>query len=479
MDELDGIFGGLDQPIPLPDELKARLEQAMLDPLSGLDEPVALPDPLRDRLEVALTRRRAARPLLAAAAVIVLLAGVLSALALARGAGGHGPALAASAPPPTTPAASAVGSSGSGAADQATPGAASSPPSTGPPSRAASPSSGAFIATGEAPPFAFPASTLAGPSGVAASPSAVASPAVKVGVIRGDAAEEAGFAAYLRALDQSGARHIEAVDVSPGHPAAGTVATVNLSGVPVASSNGAASWVSGPLLETLLAPEALLHGSVFDFSSAAERQAHLAADALFPSAAPGSTAVIYRSATGVLGATVPAALQQVLQARGVLVTTVVYRPGQPLPAATASAAFLSLDQTEARAWMQAARSVTFPKGVAGVGDLLDPTLAGLLPANATVISPYALASGAEAAALGPAGAEQLHGWVAAKTLAVALWRSGTISTAALAQLAGYGDDLRPAYGVHPGTTSRTAEGLAYVVRNRAFVAVGSFRSDAF
>jgi len=144
---------------------------------------------------------------------------------------------------------------------------------------------------------------------------------------------------------------------------------------------------------------------------------------------------------------------------------------------------LSLDLASARAWLQAAHGVAFPKGVAGVGDLLDPSLASLLPTNAVVVSPYALATGAEAAALGPfpVGAAQLHGWIAAKSLAVALSRSGATTPtelqAALRGLVGYGDGLRPPYQVRPGTNSRLPEGLLFDVQSGRLVAIGSFRTD--
>jgi hypothetical protein len=118
-----------------------------------------------------------------------------------------------------------------------------------------------------------------------------------------------------------------------------------------------------------------------------------------------------------------------------------------------------------------------------VGDLLDPSLAGLLPASAIVVSPYELATGAEAAAIGPSpvGAAPLHGWIAAKTLAVALWRSGASTStelqAALNGLTGYGDGLRPPYAVRAGTNSRTPEGVLFKPEGGHLVAAGSFRTD--
>src|SRR5581483_6783241 len=118
---------------------------------------------------------------------------------------------------------------------------------------------------------------------------APAGPPLRVGIVTGDAAQEAGFRAYIDRLNQSGGvrgHSVELVTVGPGSPATGTVATVNLSALPVAGAAGAPSWATGPLLETLTATENLLpgNGAVFSFASPPERQGHLAADALFPAA---------------------------------------------------------------------------------------------------------------------------------------------------------------------------------------------------
>jgi hypothetical protein len=172
----------------------------------------------------------------------------------------------------------------------------------------------------------------------------------------------------------------------------------------------------------------------------------------------------------------------------VTTAVVTYQPGQAVVPVGAQAAFLSLSPSVAHAWLQGAGGVKFPKGVAGVGDLLDPALLALLPAGTDIMSPYALPTESEAAVLsqgvgGAIDAAALHGWVTAKTLAVAVWQSGATTPSgmqtALDGLAGYTDTLRPPYQVRPGTTSRTPEGLLYTVRGGQFVAVGSFRTDSF
>src|SRR5262249_19129039 len=156
---------------------------------------------------------------------------------------------------------------------------------------------------------------------------------------------EAGFRAYVDRLNQSGGvrgHALELVTVGPGSPAANTIATVNLSTLPVAGPGGPPGWASGPLLETLTATESPLsgNGSVFSFASPPERQGHLAADALFPSTVTGVVkAIVYASAgAGPLHDLVPAAIQSVLEQRGVKVNVVTYDPNvnKPLPPADAA-----------------------------------------------------------------------------------------------------------------------------------------------
>src|SRR5207245_1796478 len=164
------------------------------------------------------------------------------------------------------------------------------------------------------------------------SPAPAAGPQVRVGVVGGNPAEEAGFRAYVQLLNQAGGaggHPFVLVPVSPSGPGR-TAVTVNLSGTPVAGTTGPPGWVSGPLLESLAGPEAVTRGAVFDLASPPERQAHLAADAVFPTAAPGATAVVYQAPSGVLGDQVPAAFDAVLRARNVTPVHVVYRAGDGL-----------------------------------------------------------------------------------------------------------------------------------------------------
>ena len=75
----------------------------------------------------------------------------------------------------------------------------------------------------------------------------------------------------------------------------------------------------------------------------------------------------------------------------------------------------------------------------------------------------------------------VHGWVTAKALAVALWRSGattpSAARAALAGLTGYGDGFAPPLAYRPGTTSRTPDGVLFTVHAGAFTTDHEFQRD--
>ncbi|MGH9010149.1 MAG: ABC transporter substrate-binding protein, partial [Acidimicrobiia bacterium] len=362
--------------------------------------------------------------------------------------------------------------------DSAAPAVTSGPPS------AASPEGGSQDA---APPNQSQKSTSPAPAG----------PALRVGIITGDAAQEAGFRAYVSRLNQAGGvrgRSIELVRVTPGAPAANTIATVNLSSQPVAGPGGAPGWATGPLLETLTATEDLLatHGAVFSFASPPERQGHLAADALFPSdAGAGTTAVIYvPPAPGPLRDAVPEAIKAVLKQRNVTnVQVVTYDPAAGKALTAADAAFVSLDPAAAQAWVAQAKAEGYrpPAGVAGIYSLADDTLAPDLPEGARVVSPYVAPAGDEGQAIRSAGAGTsapvLHGWATAKSLAAAMWRTGADTPAevqaALEGLAGWSSGLAPPYETRSGTRSRTPEGVVFVVQSQAFVAQGGFRRDPY
>jgi ABC-type branched-subunit amino acid transport system substrate-binding protein len=606
-DEPELPLAGLDAERPLPPELRARLEAALLAAAAGglpvpadaesLDAPRPLPEALRTRLESALlaeaaaavpaeaaappaavaataaseaaevvpleARRRKVVAVWSSVAAVLLLVIAVAGLA---GRGGSGTQHVAVGPTTSTAGAPVSIPSGTGATEPPAPAAveaatAPAPPATTPTSRPGKPAPGSGQPTtttnpigpvapspaptgpanpnpggtgdpaggssdpGPAPPFynsspshdsapsmatqpATPAPS-SGSGGSGANPPQGATPPqsqksatpatgspLRVGIVTGDAAQQAGFGAYIDRLNQSGGvrgHSIELVTVGPGAPAAGTIATVNLSTLPVAGPGGPPSWATGPLLETLSAPESLLagDGAVFSFASPPERQGHLAVDALFPSAVADhtTTAVIYAAPSGPLGDTVPKAMQSALEARGVKVVVSVYDPAASKTTLVdrADAAFLSLDPAAAKAWVAQAKQAGYHpgKGVAGIYSLADDTLAPDLPEGARVVSPYAAPSGDEAQAIrsgaGGTSAPVLHGWVSAKALAAAIWRTGADTPAelqtALEGLAGWSPGLAPPYETRPGTRSRTPEGVVLQVQSGAFVADGGFRRD--
>jgi len=600
-DEPEFPFDGLDAERPLPPELHARLEAALLAAAAGglpipadtrglhqppetdaesLDAPRPLPEPLRARLESALLaaaaaaassspasspgaasdvvplagRRRRVVAAWSSVAAVLLLVVAVAGLAGRSGNSGSGSLEAAGGPTTTSlepPAPLPSGAGGSTDVTSPVPTASVSPttravrprpsptttgpkaPGTGTP--ATSPTVPASPApTGSTPPPATeqgapppfynspapggstgsaPAMTSgpapAAPSGGSGSQdagpsnqtnkSATPAPAgtrLRVGIIPGDAAQEAGFRAYINRLNQSGGvsgHGIDLVTVGPGAPAADTIATVNLGSQPVAGSGGAPGWATGPLLETLTATADLLpgNGSVFSFASPPERQGHLAADALFPADAPaGTKAVIYvPAAPGPLRDAVPAAMKAVLEARHVTVLVVTFDPAAHKPLTPADAAFVSLDPAAAKAWVAQAKADGYrpAAGVAGIYSLADESLLPDLPEGARVVSPYVVPAGDEGQAIRSEGrgtsAPVLHGWATAKSLAAALWRSGADTPAgvqaALEGLQGWSSGLAPAYETRSGTRSRTPEGVVFAVQSQAFVAQGGFRRDPY
>ena len=534
----------LDAPRPLPEPLRARLESALLAEAATVSaQTTGAVVPLESR------RRKVVAWWSAVAAVLVLLLGVAG-LANIDG-GGSGKVEVANAPTtttteapaslpsdagvspevpvaaPTGPASTATtrGSKPRSSPTTTAPPFVASPPQTSPtttPAPASSqPGGGATqpapteSSRGPAPPFydsTAPSGDATSPPAMTASPtggsgdqqgaapnqpqrsaSPATGPALRIGVIPGDADQEAGFQAYINRLNRNGgvAGHpIELVNVGPGSPAANTVATVNLGLQPVAGPGGAPNWAAGPLLETLTATENLLpgNGAVFSFASPPERQGHLAADAVFPAEAPGKKAVIYvPSAPGPLRDVVPEAIEAVLKERKVNVEVVTFTPGADKPFPAADAAFVSLDPTAAEAWVAQAKSANYrpSAGVAGIYSLFDESLLADLPEGARVVSPYVVPSGTEGQAIrsegGGMSASVLHGWATAKSLAAAIWRTGADSPAevqaALEGLAGWSSGLAPTYETRPGTRSRTPEGVVFRVQSQAFVPDGGFRRD--
>ena len=532
----------LDAPRPLPEPLRARLEAALLAGATTAPRGEVVP----------LERRRRVVAAWSSVAAVLFLVIAVAGLALRGGSPDSGELLAGgttsttaptSAPLPsgaevegTSPAAAGPAPTATTRAPRPTPTTARPPGTTttvptkpgGPgstnPTSALPPAGSntgpapAPASTDPGPPPPFynsPESATAGPpaamspggsagaapSGDSASsePQKSASPttgaALRVGIITGDAAQEAGFRAYVNRLNQAGGVRGHALDlvpVSSGSPGANVVATVNLSPQPVAGPGGAPGWATGPLLETLTAPESVLpgNGAVFSFSSPPERQGHLAADALFPSAVGGPTrAAIYAATSGPLSDVVPQAMKAVLEARGVTVTIHTYDPAKnPGLDPGADAALLSLDPSAAKAWVAQAKAAGHRPtgGVAGIYSLFDESLAPDLPDGARVVSPYAVPGGEEGQAIRSAGgisAPVLHGWAGAKALAAAIWRTDADTPAemqaALEGLAGWSSGLAPAYETRPGTRARTPEGVVFRVQSGALSPDGGFRRDPY
>ncbi|HET9770769.1 MAG TPA: ABC transporter substrate-binding protein [Acidimicrobiia bacterium] len=571
-------LAGLDAERPLPAELRARLEAALLAAVGeglpvpadaeSLDAPRPLPEPVRARLEAALLaeaavsaagevvpldgRRRRAFAVWSSVAAVVFLVIAVAGLALRGGGPGSGdvevaggatsstvptsaplpsgaevptgvqspaavPATTATtrAPRPGRTTSTTARPPGTTTTVPAGPGAPTAAP-TAPGAGTADPPAPAPASTDPGPPPPFdnsseaalagpPAATTqpggsagAAPQGDSAPPQKSASPTtgtvLRIGIVTGDAAQEAGFRAYVNRLNQAGGvrgHTLELVPVSAGSPAANLVATVNLSPQPVAGPGGAPGWATGPLLETLTAPESVLTGDVFSFASPPERQGHLAADALFPSAVSSQTrAVIYAAPSGPLADVVPQAMKAVLDARGVAVTIHTYDPAKnPGLVSGADAALLSLDPAAARAWVAQAKAAGHrpARGIAGIWSLFDETLAPDLPDSARVVSPYVVPGGDEGQAIrsgaGGSSASVLHGWAGAKALAAAVWRTGADTPAelraALEGLAGWSSGLAPAYETRPGTRARTPEGVLFQVQSGTWAAQGGFRRDPY
>jgi nucleotide-binding universal stress UspA family protein len=353
---------------------------------------------------------------------------------------------------------------------------------------AATPEAALRYSTGQArtdpPPFAFgyplPGALLAPDLAPDSTPTTAPPPGppFRVALITGDDVEQAGFTAYLNRLNRAGGaggRRFQLVGADQ-HPDA----IVNLSGTPLAQQP------EQPALDALLAPESSLHDTVFGFAGVPERQGHLIAAAVYPQpVTASSTAVVYQEPSGVLGREVPAAIAAVLNKQGVTVVPVTVEPGRPIVPVPADAAFLSLTADDAKAVI-AAYPQAPAKGFNGIVTLADPSVAAALPAGVRLISPYAFPDNAESAALAhdtgkPLSARLVHGWVAAKTLAVAVWRDDPRTPAALRaaleRMAGYSNGFAPAYEFHAGTHSVAPEGVLFTTDGRGLVQQGDFRTD--
>lgn len=474
-DELAPLLGALGRPRPLPEDLRNRIERAMVaeameagtGALSALDAPRPLPEDMRQRLEWVLAMRASVGPhaalaraerrrtsqrrqvrgarrdaLVAAVACLVLTA---TSMMLSEQPGRPG------APDPTLFAAdlrSASGAAGSMEADTAEypekswaagtlEGELAAPVG----STSGSSAGGAYYYLPHPPPpyhaAAIPPDLLGIPALPQAAPPAQALPPpvgepLRIGVIPGDSAREAGFRAYIDLLNKeggAGGHHLHVVPaLSPG-----TVATANLSTTPVADSAGAPEGMPTPLIEGVLPFEDAVRGDVFSPAGAPEQQAHLAVAAAGVPA--GGTAVVYTGGPEPFAGRVPGAFDEALRAGGVNVVHVPWEGNGAPPSAAADAAFLSLPDDLTRSWLEAARVAGYgpPKGIWGIRSIAGRPLGPPMSDGTQAVAPYGFPPPKELAELEtrvgePASARMVNGWLTAKWLAVAVWRGGTDST---------------------------------------------------
>lgn len=458
------LLSGIDGPRPLPPAVADALLASLTDPVARLgDGPLPLPADLRARLEASMlgTARQSAPSRrtvpTAAAAVVLLLIGLLAVVAR----GGDAPREAAGRPPTTTsrpgadttpstplPGATPTGGAVAGSAS----GSAAAPP----------PFTDVGAATADA---ASPAASGAGGATAAAEP-------LRVAVETGDAAIEAGFAAYLDVLNAAGGvRGRSVVTTATGD--AGAVALVNLGGAPTTSA--------GPevVFETVHVDEPRLTGSVVSLASALERQARLAVAAAFSDDA-GGRAVILIGRSEPWRTTVPDALDDALAARGVTGVRVPVDGGAT--PVLADAVFLSLAPEEVASWLETRTGAPPARGTWGVESAWQDAVAtNAAPAGLRVLSPYAPLDGDERAALaaaidGPLSAGAVHGWVTAKALAFVLHENGgaALRDTDLDRLDGWDPGWAPPFSVRPGTRSRTPDAVVLRPDGDRFVADGPF-----
>jgi hypothetical protein len=259
---------------------------------------------------------------------------------------------------------------------------------------------------------------------------------------------------------------------------------VNLSSQPVATPKTGA-WLDG-----LAAEESSLRGRVFDVTSVVERQAHIAAATVFPQTARGSRAVIFTGSVEPFATRIPSAIEEVLRTRRVTAVRVPYGSSTGLMP-PGDVAFLSLPTESAGSWLRAARAANYApnRGIWGVYSLADESLVGDMTAAVRVVSPFTLPSTQEAAALraaspgGALSARTIHGWLTAKYLAVAIWRTGATSpsavVAALDNMDGFDDGFAATYRERTGTHSRTPEAVVLVPSGSTLRASGGFVGDSF
>jgi hypothetical protein len=485
--DIERLMSLVDAPVRLPSDLRAALVDALGgEPLlAGIDAPRPLPGHLRARLASALTARSPRHQWLAVAAAIVLVAGGVTAISrIGTGTPARSSSGIAAAAPRSGPTTSAV----AGPTSQATSGAVGAVPALPSASGSAAVPFDAGGATASAagagppPPFGDSITSpplAAMPAGPSAQATATPAPApLLVAVVGGNAAEQSGFDAYLSLLNQNGGINGHPVRAVAA-PHAGAVATVNLSDAPTAKT-------SGPVLETLAVPDGILRGSTFDVASAPVHQAVVAVNAMFPNASPGTVAVIYRGTSGVWATDVPNAMAAALRQRSVTPIVMPYSAGAHLGTSPAKTAFLSLDSADVRAWFGDADRANYHPRVAAIESAAEPSIAKVMPDGTRVVAPYDIPSSGEHASLASGigaapGIAAEHGWVTAKVLAVALWRSGAVTAAAanaaLAQMSGYNDGFSPPLSFRPGTNSRLPDGTVLTVQNHTLVTSGVWARD--
>jgi hypothetical protein len=495
----------------LPDEARTRLSRRLRDTAAPLFEGVGDPRPMPAALRSRLTRTivlagvgdgvrkvpsgtRPRSSWLIAAAIATLLLASISVLNHQTAPSGPSGMATESQDNGTASAATGIDT----ADDLAGPGPVEGRPDIGPKADAADPGGrtagggglgpGGFAMrrSGGAPPFAFSdaevranLSVLSSPAGPAPSTTTTTPPPpppFRLHIVGGDPVEVAAFRAYVRLLnEQGGAGQRPFREVSAGQTAD---ATVNLSGI------GFAQTPAGISIDGLLATESSLRGNVFGFAGVPERQAHLIADAVFPEHAE-VRAVIYKepAGTGVLSDVVPDAIEQVLRERGVTSIVMTVEPGRPVVPVPAQAAFLSLTAEHAQGVVAAYGATPAPaRGFNGITTVAE---AGL-PTGSRFISPYNFPDTAESRALRegsgqPLTARSIHGWVTAKTLAVAVWhedpRSPAALRGALERMSGYNNRFAPAQTYRTGTHAVQPDGVLFTMGDNGPVETGAFRTD--
>jgi hypothetical protein len=512
-DELLGDLRGADGPRAMPAGLRSRLEEALLagaslpeeardrlaerlkDPtaavLAGVDGPRPMPASLRSGVEWSLRRTHVVdrtprdRSWLAAAACLLLVAASVVVLNTRQPRQPHEESAAGVLGRPvfveTRPEPLAVGDqAGTGAGTGAQASAATAPlAGVVPPDAAVSGNAGggggggAFPTSYDPPPFALTSQTVVRPD---LTKRTGPPPPVRITAFSGDPAEQAGFDLYVDLLNRRGGAGGRQFTKVPSSSTADV--TVNLTATPFASRP------TRPAFDTLLTPEASLRGTVFNFAGAPEHQAHLIADAVFPEST-SARAVVYREPSGPLADVVPQAIQAVLDDRNVTAVVVTLEDGRPVVPVPADAVFLSVTGEHAVIVTEAYKGGPQPAlGFNGIGTIADRNVLWRLPSDIRYISPYSLPDTDEADyVIGHTNqalsARLIHGWVAAKTLAVAVWledpRTPAAFKTALEHMEGYANGFAPAFTFRPGTHSVKPDGVLFVGHDQQ----GSFLTDAF